>query len=100
MNGSSAGTAIPDWTYSTGFVISESKIRCDGIFLENTKPIRLTLNNSSDTSVGQDLATGTGEFWIPGSADYTGYKMRFMLSGPANGEVRRLLYTMEKIASR
>lgn len=101
------GTAIQDWTYSTGFGLREVyeygkgymdvKTRIRSTFLDTTGDVTATYYKDFTTSPARSRSFAVGEHQLPFAPDVSAYKWRLTLTGANGVAVRRALWDREVV---
>lgn len=88
---SDAGTAIPNWTYETGYDIAPVSARIKMLYLDTTGAITASAYKDATILRNKTFATA-GEHELPIAADLRSYKFRLKLTGANLVTVRRAMY--------
>ena len=102
--GSTSPTAIPDWRFSTGFLLESIPFVVKGLLLDSNETCGVTMAKTVAAANALQARTVTcppfaniDEVWEPGCSDFRAMKMRFELSEPNTTVVNRLMFSMEAI---
>jgi hypothetical protein len=114
---SDAGTAIPAWTYSTGFDFKTSFEQGTGYGLAQTRVhwVYLDVSGAATVTVCKNDATptlgtggnarsvsftGAGEWELTSGTDLVGYKFRMILTAASTVTVKRAMWDKDILSSR
>lgn len=98
---SDAGTAIPNWSYSTGFYVAERNQRGRWLFMDTSGTLTASIYKDTGTSHGASLANvTTGEQEIPFPPLPWGRKFRFVATGANTVQLTRLMVEFEQVEGR
>jgi len=100
------GTAIPGWTYSTGFGLSSEPGVVNGMLVDASERVKVTVAKTVAGDVPVEARQyeiipkdGQDEIWIPIGSDFRAYKFRFQFDGPNTAVVRRVMFSRDGIAA-
>ena len=102
--GSTSPTTIPNWRFSTGFLLESIPFVVKGLLLDSNETCGVTMAKTVAAANALQARTVTcppfaniDEVWEPGCSDFRAMKMRFELSEPNTTVVNRLMFSMEAI---
>jgi hypothetical protein len=94
-----SGYTVPDWIYGTGYMVNDTKQGIATAFIDTTGDVAFYSYLSSDTSKCRVVPFYAGEATRPISADFAGFKMRFLMRGQRAVNLRRLKIEREALDS-
>lgn len=95
------GTAIANWSYSTGFMVDSVNTKAKSVFLDKNGSVSMSLYKRGDTSQGETLTislTNESETRLPPLPK--GRKWRLVLGGANTVNVLRCQLEFEEISAR
>lgn len=92
------GTAIPAWSYKTGYSFSTVKTRLRKFFSTATNPVIVQVNATS-VDAGRKEVFDAGNHEHALNADETGYQRRLALQGVSGAQLTRLLWEVEPVSA-
>lgn len=94
MVGTSAGTAIPNWTYSTGFMVRDVKVRNKFAYLDITGSVSAGLAKTVSSVEVTKTFSSSGEHELS-LAPTEGYKWRLTMTAANTIFVKRMMLEQE-----
>jgi hypothetical protein len=96
MFGSTAGTAIPDWSYSTGVVIDGARNKVDRLLVDATGDVVVGLSRTAAGAAEASKIVKVSDQGTPveaaGWATNLSYQWRLLVSGENDVVLRRLCW--------
>lgn len=93
-----AGTAIANWSYSTGYAVAERNSRGRFLFTDSTGSATVAIYKNSTEY--RTLTMATGEKETPYPPDMKGRKWRMVIAAANTVEVRRVQVEFEPVEAR
>ena len=101
MVSTTAGTAIPDWVYSTGFSVTERNTRPRFLFVDTSATVTVYLYTTSTSSPERDRSFSVvGESELAFPPDLKGRKWRISMTASNTTQVNRVMYEAETVEAR
>lgn len=101
------GVSIPAWVYSTGYDVSHTPQIVNGLMIDATGEVKVTLAKDNDALIPDQARQFTvmssadvDEVWVPGAADFRGQKMRVQFQAPSNVTLRRAMWERSIIEAK
>lgn len=92
------GLALPDWEYSSGYIIDPVKTSVSEMYCDSAGgDIIAYVHINEDKTINRRQLLYPGENVVPGSADMVSFKFKFRLTGGNGASVRRFLFLREGV---